>query len=164
MQKARNLAEQAVRSFDGAGIYGVEMFLTGSERARSWCVLCRFSCSLGPPSKIKKLLQFCVVDGDVLLNEVAPRPHNSGHYTIEACFTSQFEQHLRAIFGLPLGDTELKVQCASMVNILGTGDGEFERTTAPLNRAMILKVCQHLPRGGLVIHVASQSYFVCLFF
>lgn len=52
---------------------------------------------------------FVVEGGDLLLNEVAPRPHNSGHYTIEACVVSQFEQHLRAVLGLPLGSTELKV-------------------------------------------------------
>lgn len=54
----------------------------------------------------------------VLVNEIAPRPHNSGHYTIEACVTSQFEQHLRAITGLPLGSTELMMP-AVMVNLLG---------------------------------------------
>lgn len=52
------------------------------------------------------------------INEVAPRPHNSGHHTIEACYTSQFQQHLRAICNLPLGDTRLK-QPALMLNILG---------------------------------------------
>jgi 5-(carboxyamino)imidazole ribonucleotide synthase len=54
----------------------------------------------------------------VLVNELAPRPHNSGHYTIEACVTSQFEQHIRAICGLPLGDTTLR-QPAAMKNLLG---------------------------------------------
>jgi 5-(carboxyamino)imidazole ribonucleotide synthase len=52
------------------------------------------------------------------VNEVAPRPHNSGHQTIEANTTSQYEQHLRAIMGLPLGDTELLMPSA-MVNLLG---------------------------------------------
>ena len=47
--------------------------------------------------------------GELLLNEVAPRPHNSGHYTIEACVVSQFEQHLRAVLGLQLGSSEMKV-------------------------------------------------------
>ena len=56
--------------------------------------------------------------GCVLLNEVAPRPHNSGHYTMEACRTCQFEQHVRAITGLPLGDTTL-LQPAVMLNLLG---------------------------------------------
>lgn len=59
--------------------------------------------------------------GNVLVNEIAPRPHNSGHYTIEACVTSQFEQHIRAIMGLPLGSTELLTP-AVMINILG-GEG-----------------------------------------
>ncbi len=52
---------------------------------------------------------FLLADGSLLLNEIAPRPHNSGHYTIEACATSQYEQHLRAILGWPLGDTSLVV-------------------------------------------------------
>lgn len=55
----------------------------------------------------------------ILLNEVAPRPHNSGHHTIESCFTSQYEQHLRAVVGLPLGDPSMKVPAAIMYNILG---------------------------------------------
>ena len=56
--------------------------------------------------------------GEVLVNEIAPRPHNSGHQTIEANATSQYEQHLRAIIGLPLGDTQLLMPSA-MVNLLG---------------------------------------------
>jgi 5-(carboxyamino)imidazole ribonucleotide synthase len=54
----------------------------------------------------------------LLVNEVAPRTHNSGHYTIEACMTDQFEQHLRAITGLPLGATDLLMP-AAMINLLG---------------------------------------------
>ncbi|MFZ6012871.1 MAG: 5-(carboxyamino)imidazole ribonucleotide synthase [Bacteroidota bacterium] len=61
---------------------------------------------------------FVTKRGEVLVNEVAPRPHNSGHQTIEANVTSQYEQHLRAILGLPLGDTTLLLPSA-MVNILG---------------------------------------------
>jgi 5-(carboxyamino)imidazole ribonucleotide synthase len=61
---------------------------------------------------------FLTKDGQVLVNEVAPRPHNSGHHTIEANVTSQFEQHLRAILNLPLGDTGL-VKAGVMVNLLG---------------------------------------------
>lgn len=61
---------------------------------------------------------FVTGEGEVLVNEVAPRPHNSGHYTIEACQTSQFEQHIRAITGLPLGDVKLR-EAAVMVNLLG---------------------------------------------
>ncbi|KAJ3280593.1 phosphoribosylaminoimidazole carboxylase ade2 [Borealophlyctis nickersoniae] len=90
--RARQIAEASVRGLDGAGIFGVEMFL--------------------------------LPNNDIILNEIAPRPHNSGHYTIEACHTSQFEQHLRCILGMPLGSCDLKVPAAAMVNILGVGDGE----------------------------------------
>jgi 5-(carboxyamino)imidazole ribonucleotide synthase len=62
---------------------------------------------------------FLTKDGNVLVNEVAPRPHNSGHHTIEANRTSQFEQHLRAITGLPLGDAAA-VKPGAMVNLLGS--------------------------------------------
>jgi 5-(carboxyamino)imidazole ribonucleotide synthase len=61
---------------------------------------------------------FLTRDGDLLINELAPRPHNSGHLTIDACLTSQFEQQLRAICGLPPGSVEL-VRPAAMVNLLG---------------------------------------------
>jgi 5-(carboxyamino)imidazole ribonucleotide synthase len=61
---------------------------------------------------------FLTQDGELLVNEVAPRTHNSGHYTIEACMTDQFEQHLRAIAGLPLGATDLLAP-AAMINLLG---------------------------------------------
>ena len=57
--------------------------------------------------------------GSVMINEVAPRPHNSGHLTIEACQTSQFEQHVRAICNLPLGSTDLRCGAAVMANLLG---------------------------------------------
>ncbi len=87
MHQAQEIARAAVSSLDGAGIFGVELFLQA--------------------------------DDTVLLNEIAPRPHNSGHYTIEACSTSQFEQHIRAITGLPLGKADLRVPAAVMVNILG---------------------------------------------
>ncbi|MUU79566.1 5-(carboxyamino)imidazole ribonucleotide synthase [Winogradskyella endarachnes] len=57
-------------------------------------------------------------EDEILVNEVAPRPHNSGHYSIEGSYTSQFEQHIRCIFGLPLGNTESKV-AGVMVNLVG---------------------------------------------
>ena len=63
---------------------------------------------------------FLTKDGKVLINEIAPRVHNSGHYTIEACLTSQFEQHIRAITGLPLGKTDMIAKTSIMKNILGT--------------------------------------------
>ncbi len=61
---------------------------------------------------------FLTEDGELLVNEVAPRTHNSGHYTIEACITDQFEQHLRAITALPLGATDQMIP-AAMINLLG---------------------------------------------
>jgi 5-(carboxyamino)imidazole ribonucleotide synthase len=67
---------------------------------------------------------FALAGGRTLVNELAPRPHNSGHYTIEACQTSQFENHLRGVLDLPLGSVELRSQSAVMVNLLGTHDGE----------------------------------------
>lgn len=63
-------------------------------------------------------VEFFVNDGRLLVNEIAPRPHNSGHYTLDACATSQFEQQVRALCGLPLGDTALLTP-AAMVNLLG---------------------------------------------
>ncbi len=61
---------------------------------------------------------FQTQNDNILVNEVAPRPHNSGHYSIEASYTNQFEQHLRAILGLPLGNTGSKVG-GIMVNLTG---------------------------------------------
>ena len=84
--KAKRMAEMTMHVLQGAGIFGIEMFIT--------------------------------TKGDVLVNEVAPRPHNSGHYSNEACSISQFEQHLRAILDLPLSKPELLCP-AVMVNILG---------------------------------------------
>jgi 5-(carboxyamino)imidazole ribonucleotide synthase len=63
-------------------------------------------------------VEFFVSGGELLVNEIAPRPHNSGHYTIEACETSQFEQQVRALCGLPLGDPSLRSGVA-MLNVLG---------------------------------------------
>ncbi len=64
--------------------------------------------------------------GEIMINELAPRPHNSGHYSIEACQTSQFENHLRGVLDLPLGGTLLRQPAAVMVNLLGTRDGIAE--------------------------------------
>jgi len=85
--------------------------------------------------------------GNVLVNEIAPRPHNSGHYTIEACITSQFEQHIRAIMGLPLGSTELLTP-AVMVNILG-GEG-YE------GRAMFQGIRETLQIPGAALHLYGK--------
>lgn len=64
---------------------------------------------------------FVTSTGEVLINEMAPRPHNSGHHTIEACFSSQYDQHLRSILNWPLGSTVLRC-AAAMINLLGEKD------------------------------------------
>ncbi len=81
--------------------------------------------------------------GQLLVNEIAPRPHNSGHYTIEACVTSQFEQHLRAITGLPLGSTQL-LSPAVMLNLLG--EPNFS------GRPMVEGLSETLAIPGLALH------------
>ena len=68
---------------------------------------------------------FVTPEGHVLVNELAPRPHNSGHYTIEGCYTSQYEQHIRAILGLPLGNTGL-IRPTAMKNLIGDRSGRAE--------------------------------------
>ncbi len=68
---------------------------------------------------------FLTKDGKILVNEIAPRPHNSGHYTVEACATSQFEQIIRAVTNLPLGSTKL-ISPAVMINLLGEEHYEGE--------------------------------------
>jgi phosphoribosylaminoimidazole carboxylase PurK protein len=90
-QAAERVALSVAEHLGGAGVFGIELFLTD--------------------------------DGQILINEIAPRVHNSGHYTIEACATSQFTQHIRAITGMPLGSTELLVPAAAMINILGERNG-----------------------------------------
>lgn len=65
---------------------------------------------------------FVLPNGEILVNELAPRPHNSGHYTIEGCISSQYENHIRAILGLPLGSTEL-ISPTVMKNIIGETNG-----------------------------------------
>ena len=112
-EEAREIAVQAVGSLGGFGIFGVEMFLlagridSGAARARGR-------------------------SGRIVVNEIAPRPHNSGHYTIEACHCSQFENHIRAVLGWPIGLCEMAPAgaggapggChAQMVNIIGRDDG-----------------------------------------
>ena len=87
---------------------------------------------------------FLTEDGEVLVNEVAPRTHNSGHHTIEACITDQFEQHIRAVLGLPLGSTE-QLRPAALINLLGApgykGRGPNNGMAAAL---AIPGVCVHL--------------------
>ncbi|KAI8997217.1 phosphoribosylaminoimidazole carboxylase [Pilobolus umbonatus] len=115
-EKAQRIAENAIKSFPGAGIFGVEMFI--------------------------------MENGDILLNEIAPRPHNSGHYTTEACETSQFENHMRAILDMPLGSTALKVPASIMVNILGTSS-DMEECYRPCQTALLT--------DGATIHLYGKK-------
>jgi len=79
---------------------------------------------------------FLTKDNQLLINEVAPRPHNSGHHTIDSCYTTQFEQHLRSILNLPLGSTKMKTSSV-MVNLLGeagcVGEANYEGLEACLS-------------------------------
>jgi len=68
-------------------------------------------------------VEFFLTDDGILINELALRPHNSGHWTIEGSVTSQFEQHLRAVLGWPLGSTELRAPAVALVNLLGPDNG-----------------------------------------
>lgn len=76
-------------------------------------------------------VEFFVVDGQLLINELAPRPHNTGHFTIEGCVTSQFENHLRAVLDLPLGSTALIAPAVATVNVLGRTNGADPRNRIP---------------------------------
>ena len=105
---AEIVVQQAISSLSGLGIYGVELFLAVDPTTGS---------------------------ETVLLNEVAPRPHNSGHYTQEGCDYDQFEMHLRAILGLPTPQPQLLAKFSMMVNVLATST-DMEETKAPLKRAL----------------------------
>jgi phosphoribosylaminoimidazole carboxylase PurK protein len=89
---ASKLAKKTVAKLKGAGVFGIEMFLTKNN--------------------------------EVLVNEIAPRVHNSGHYTIEGAQTSQFEQHVRAVCKMPLGKVKMTAKSAVMINILGERNGK----------------------------------------
>ena len=93
-KQAEQIAEKTMEVLHGAGVFGIEMFVTQND--------------------------------EVLINEIAPRVHNSGHHTLQSCDTSQFEQHLRAILGMSLGDSSIK-HPTIMYNILGPGtfQGEY---------------------------------------
>lgn len=91
---------------------------------------------------------FVTQNGDLLVNEVAPRPHNSGHYTIEGCVTSQFENHIRAVIGLPLGKTDL-IMPTVMRNILG--EVGFTGT------AVTVGASEALANDGLKLHIYGKK-------
>lgn len=90
---------------------------------------------------------FEVADNDVVFNEIAPRPHNSGHYTIEGTITSQFENHVRAVLGLPLGDVFQVAPAVAMVNIIGERSGTAN--------AHALR--EALATGGAHIHLYGKT-------
>lgn len=91
---------------------------------------------------------FVTKDGEVLVNEIAPRPHNSGHHTIEANYTSQFEQHMRAVMNMPLGNPELRTP-AAMVNLLGEEGYSGEVLVEGLDEAMAEK--------GVYVHLYGKK-------
>ena len=103
-KKAEDIANKTMTILKGAGVFGIEMFVTQ--------------------------------DDDILINEIAPRVHNSGHHTLESSKTSQFEQHLRAIFGLDLGDTKL-VYPTIMYNILGSKSFEGKYKPITINESNV---------------------------
>ncbi len=92
---------------------------------------------------------FLTENNDLLINEVAPRPHNSGHHTIECCYTSQFEQHLRSILNTPLGSTDL-ILPGVMINLLG--EEGFEGIATYEN----IEECMKIP--GVAIHLYGKEF------
>jgi 5-(carboxyamino)imidazole ribonucleotide synthase len=90
---------------------------------------------------------FLKTNGEILINEIAPRPHNSGHYSIEGCSISQFEQHIRAILNLPLPEPRLRSPTA-MVNILGPNEFEGEYYLDGLNELLSIE--------GLKLHLYGK--------
>jgi len=120
-------------------------------------------------------VEMFVVEGRLLVNEIAPRPHNSGHYTIDACRTSQFEQQVRVLCGLPLGDPSQHTP-AVMVNLLGDiwsgGEPAWEavlahpgahlhlygkREARPGRKMGHVTVCEDTPEGALAAALALRE-------
>ena len=91
---------------------------------------------------------FLTKNGQLLINEVAPRPHNSGHHTIESILTSQYEQQLRAIFGFPLGSTSLKIP-SIMMNVLGEPGYQGQVKYVGLNKCMAI--------DGIKLHIYGKK-------
>jgi len=92
---------------------------------------------------------FITKDGDIMVNELAPRPHNSGHHTIEGNFVSQFEQHLRAICNLPLGDTRSRSN-AVMINLLGEKGHDGVAKYQGLEKILAI--------DGVYVHLYGKKY------
>jgi 5-(carboxyamino)imidazole ribonucleotide synthase len=90
---------------------------------------------------------FVSKQGKVLVNEIAPRVHNSGHYTMDASLTNQFQQHIRAITGMPLGRTDLITPAVVMINILGTRTGQAD--VKGLEKALAIP--------GVFVHIYGKA-------
>ncbi len=93
-------------------------------------------------------VEMFLADGELLINEIAPRTHNSGHHTIEAAVTDQFEQHVRAVVGLPLGSTEL-LSPATMINLLGAAGRRGTPTIAGMGEALAVP--------GVSVHLYGKA-------
>jgi 5-(carboxyamino)imidazole ribonucleotide synthase len=101
---------------------------------------------------------FVTRDGRVLVNEIAPRVHNSGHLTIEACRTSQFENHLRGVLDLPLGDPSPVGRAAAMVNVIGHGDTDPRAATPTTDADVHVHLYGKAPRQGRKLgHVTALA-------
>ncbi len=127
-----------------------------AERIALACVgaLCEESIRSGSPpggcAGVFGVELFLARSGEILVNEVAPRPHNSGHFSIEACAVSQFDQYLRILLGLPLGSTEL-LRPAMMVNLFGE--------TGPSGEPEYLGLDEALAVSGVAVHLYGKREF-----
>ncbi len=128
--KAEEIAKTTMTMLKGAGVFGIEMFVTEDDK--------------------------------ILINEIAPRVHNSGHHTLQSSETSQFEQHLRAILGLELGSVKL-VHPTIMYNVLGSKDFEGEYMPIEISEQNVYlkmygkKISKPLRKLGHVNFVASED-------
>lgn len=106
-------------------------------------------------------VEFFVVDGDVLVNELAPRPHNSGHWTLDVAQTDQFAQQVRAVCGLPLGDVSMTQPAAAMVNLLGdrweVGEPDWAACLGDQRVALHLYGKTHPRRGRKMGHLTAWA-------
>jgi 5-(carboxyamino)imidazole ribonucleotide synthase len=121
--------------------------ISGATTAAAQALAVRTAQALGAVG-VFGVEMFLTADGELLVNEVAPRTHNSGHYTIEACVTDQFEQHLRAVLGLPLGATDL-LSPAAMINLLGAPGHQ--------GRPVIRGMAAALAIPGVCVHIYGKA-------
>lgn len=120
-ERAQAVADEVLDLMDGRGVYGIELFEVSEGRSSSG----RASGERPDPR----------AEGTILVNEIAPRPHNSGHWTIEGARSSQFEQHARSVCGLPLGSTELREPVVTK-NILGDERDSREATLSGVDQLL----------------------------